>query len=69
MSKMSDLDLILRERTGMEHNITITTIEALLICNALGMDMQNSGDNDMANSLHERIALSVAKDLKGKKND
>lgn len=51
----------------MNHKLSITTIEALLINKALGMDMQNDVDNAMAELIKQRINTVVDKDLKRQK--
>jgi len=48
---------------AMNHNITITTTEALLINKALEMDMQNDIDNNMADLLKGKINKIVEKNL------
>lgn len=55
----------------MKHNITLTTIEIMLIIKALRFDMQNDIDNKMAEILIEKLTDGVVKDLikAGGKND
>lgn len=48
----------------MNHVLTISTADVMLICKALQMDMQNDVDNEMAKRLHDKIADGVAYDLK-----
>lgn len=48
----------------MKHQISISTVDALVINKALRMDLQNEVDNEIARQIIDRINLTVEKDLK-----
>lgn len=51
----------------MKHQISISTVDALVINKALRMDLQNEVDNEIAKQIIDRINLTVEKDLKKRK--
>lgn len=48
----------------MKHQISISTVDALVINKALRMDLQNEVDNEIARQIIDRINLTVEKNLK-----
>ena len=51
----------------MKHQISISTIDALVINKALRTDLNNEVDNEIARQIIDRINLIVEKDLKRRK--
>ena len=47
----------------MKHMISISTVEAMLICKALNADFKNSADKQIAERLHNQITEKVEYDL------